>query len=296
MRKLKYSVDMEHFEQIKKDIVPSIFTKHQFNLIKRKFSGKVLTDSEKNEFSRTVSKKMNAIYKIIQKETDGMFVYGKEKMIPPRLKQASDYIKKFSRKFKNRHVIITGSFLCSESYNDIDIFVISKYEKEDYKTGDFHINYLSEDVYSSLFFESVRKLCISNKEIRKHRLTEKIDIHTFISIYQELFNDVDKKFKGVGFPLREFLLQACFIGRMSAFDSLELKQKTDKILRTKNPKEIIKNIFVNSIVMGSEKRQSIAAMKKMISSYKKLIGEYRQHKDYYIDLMSAFEKVIAIES
>lgn len=296
MRKLKYSVDMVHFEQIKKEIVPSIFTEHQFNLIRRKFSGKVLTDSEKNEFSRTVSKKMNAIYKIIQREADGIFVYGKEKIIPSRLEQASDYIKKFSRKFKNRHVFITGSFLCSESYNDIDVFVISKYEKEDYRTGNFHINYLSEDVYGSLFFESVCKLCISNKEIKRQRLTEKIDIDIFISLYQELFNDVDKKFKGVGSTLREFLLQACFIGRMPAFDSLELRQKADKILKTKNPKEIIKNIFINSIVMGSEKRQSIAAMKRMINSYKELICEYRQHKDYYLDLMSAFEKVIAIES
>lgn len=296
MRKLTYSVDLEHFEQIKSEIVPSIFTEHQFNLIHRKFSGKVLTDSEKNEFSRTVSRKMNAIYKIINKETDGIFVYGKEKIILSRLKQASNYIKKFSRKFKNMHVIITGSFLCRESYNDIDIFVVSKYEKEDYRTGKFHINYLSEDIYGSLFFESVRKLCISNKEIKKQKLTEKMDIDTFISIYQELFNDVDKKFKGVGSTLREFLLQACFIGKMSAFDSLELKQKVDKILKTKNPKEIIKNIFVNSIVMGSEKRQSTAAMKRMISSYKELIGEYRQHKDYYLDLMSAFEKVIAIES
>jgi len=43
MRKLTYSVDLEHFEQIKKEIVPSIFTEHQFNLIHRKFSGKVLT-------------------------------------------------------------------------------------------------------------------------------------------------------------------------------------------------------------------------------------------------------------
>lgn len=296
MRKLKYSVDWEHFEQIKKDIVPSIFTEHQFNLIKRKFSGKVLTDSEKNEFSRTVSKKMNAIYKIIQKETEGIFVYGKEKIIPYRLKQASDYIKKFSRKFKNKHVILTGSFLCNESYNDIDIFVISKYEKEDYREGKFHINYLSEDVYGSPFFESVRKLCVSNKEIKKQRLTEKIDIDIFISLYQELFNDMDKKFKGIGSTLREFLLQACFIGRMPVFDSLELKQKADKILKTKNPKEIIKNIFINSIVMGSEKRQSIAAMKRMINSYKELICEYRQHKDYYLDLMSAFEKVIAIET
>ncbi len=46
--------------------------------------------------------------------------------------------------------------------------------------------------------------------------------------------------------------------------------------------------------MGCKKKESVTAKKMMIKSYKGLIKEYKQHKDYYIDLMAAFEKLIAI--
>lgn len=296
MRKLDYSINLEHFNEIKKYIVPNLFTKHQFDLINRKFSGRKMTDSEKNEFSRAISKKMMAINKILKKETKEVFAYGKEKIRQDRLKQAYKYLNKFSRKFRNKHVIITGSFLYGKKYNDIDIFVIAKYEKEDYNTGKFHINYFTEDVYSSLFFKSIAKLCVSNKEMLQHPLKEKVDIDTFISLYQELFNDLDNNFKGVKATLREFLLQASFINNASIPDSLDLKNEADNIVKLKNPKELIKNIFINAVLMGVDKKKAVTAMKNMISSYKELMKEYKQHKKYYLNIMDSFQKVISIES
>jgi magnesium-transporting ATPase (P-type) len=150
MRKLDYIINLEHFRQIKRDIVPILLTEHQFHLTEKKFTNKKMTDSEKNEFSRTVSRKMRAINKILEKETDNVYIYGKNKIKKERLKLAIKYIKKFSRKFKNKHIFIVGSFLYNSKYNDIDVFVVSKYEKEDYRSGKFHINYLPEDVYDSL--------------------------------------------------------------------------------------------------------------------------------------------------
>ncbi len=296
MRKLNYTLDIEHFNSIKEDIVPALFTKHQLDLINKKFSGRNMTNSEKNEFSKAVSKKMGAINKILKKETNEVFVYGKEKIRKDRLKQARIYLNKFSRKFRNKHIIITGSFLYSKKYNDIDIFVISQYEKEDYNLGKFHINYFTEDVYNSLFFKSIRKLCISNKEMLQYSLKEKVDIDTFISLYQELFNDIDNNFKGVKSTLREFLLQAAFISNTSIPDSRDLKNEVDSIVKLKNPKEIIKNIFINSTLTGINKRKLLNAMKKMISLYKALIKEYKQHKKYYLDVMSTFSRVISIEN
>ena len=130
MRKLKYTIDLQLFRKIKKDIVPIIFTEHQFRLIEKRFTNKKMSDSEKNEFSRTISKKMNAINKIMEKETGNIFIYGEEKIKKDRLKLARSYIKKFSRKFKNKHITISGSFLYNDKYNDIDVFVVSTYEKE----------------------------------------------------------------------------------------------------------------------------------------------------------------------
>lgn len=295
MRKLKYSIDLQHFDEIKEDIVPIIFTKHQFNLIKKRFSNKKMTASEKNEFSRTISKKMMAINKILKKET-GVFVYGKEKIKPNRLKHAQKYLKKFSKKFKNKHVIITGSFLYSQKYNDIDIFVVSKYEKEDYNINKFHINYLTKESYNSLFFKSITKLCISNKKIMQYPLKEKINLDTFTSLYQELFNDLNKKKRITKPTLREFLLQASFISNAPVPSSLDLKYKADRILRLKNHKEIIKNIFINTVLIGVKKNKAITAMKRLVSLYEDLMKEYKQHRRYYLDIIGSFKKVISIES
>ncbi len=297
MRKLEYSVNLEHFNKIKEDIVPVLFTEHQFRLIAKRFSNKKMTASERNEFSRAISRKMNAISKILRKETKGVYVYGKEKIRPDRLKSAIRYLRKFSRKFKNKHIIITGSFLYSKRYNDIDLFVLSKYDKEDYNMGKFQINYLTEDAYHSLFFKSITKLCISNKEIGEFPLKEKINIDTFISIYQGLFNELSRmRLEKLKSTLRDFLLQAAFINSSPLPDSFDLRKEVDNIVKIKNPKEIIKNIFVNAVLMGIERKKALKEMKDMLSSYQDLMKEYKQHRNYYLDVMDAFKRVVSIES
>ena len=84
--------------------------------------------------------------------------------------------------------------------------MFSKYDKEDYNQNNLHINYLAEEAYSSLFFESLKKLCISNKELLFSGIKEKVNIGTFISLYQELFNDLRNNLKLARQTLREFLL------------------------------------------------------------------------------------------
>ena len=296
MRKLNYTINLTHFKEIREYIVPALFTKHQFDLIEKKNSNKKLTNSEKNEFSRAISKKMNAINKIMEKETGNAFIYAKDKIKKQRLNMAIAYLKRFSRKFKNKHIIISGSFLYKDRYKDIDIFIVSKYEKEDYKEGKFHINYLVESVYYSLFFASLNKLCISNRKLEYYDIKENINIDTLISLYQELFNDLDRNFKGVRAILREFLLQAAFVGKKPIPDSAELRVHLDSILKSKKPKEIIKKTFVDSIILGVSPKTALAAMKDMINSYNYIIEEYKQHKEYYLDLMEAFKDVVSIES
>lgn len=290
MRKLEFELDLSHFREIKDDIIPAIFTEHQFGLIEKKFTNKELTDSEKNEFSRAISKKMKAINHIVNKEE--IFTYGAENIIRERLVVAKKCLKQLSRKFKNKHIIISGSFLYSKKYNDIDVFVISKYDKEDFKIDDFHINYLAENAYNSLFFASLRKLCVSNKELIQKEV-EDANIDTFISLYQEVFNDLKSNPGLIKPTLREFLVQSSFIGRMPIPSSMELKEQVDSILRLKKPEEIIRSIFVKSVVLSKE-RNKIKAMKEMIDSYKDIMKEYKQHKSYYLDIIKGFKEVIAI--
>ena len=46
--------------------------------------------------------------------------------------------------------------------------------------------------------------------------------------------------------------------------------------------------------MGVDKKIALDAMGGMILSYKELIKEYKQHKNYYLDIMDAFNRVISI--
>ncbi len=296
MRKLEYEINVEKFKEIKGDIVPTLFTQHQFELIEKKMTGKKLTPSERNEFSRTVSRKMKAINKILEKDAGGIFVYGKEKMLPERLSLAVKYVKDFSRKFKNNQVLISGSFLYSEKHNDIDVFVISKYDKDDFHLGKFHINYLTEDVRESLFFASLKKLCVTNKKIELVEIKEDVNLDTFISIYQELFGDLARGFSAIKNTLREFLLQASFIARRQIFDSKEIRDQISSVLKLKRPKEIIKKIFVETVVLGANAREALKSMNEMIKKYKDVSKEYPQHKVYYTDIMQPFQEVISIES
>lgn len=271
-----------------------MFTEHQFDLIRKRFTNRRMTPSERNEFSRTVSRKMKAVNKIMEKETGNVFVYGQEKIKAGRLKLAKKYIQRFSRQFKNKHIFITGSFLYENKYNDIDLFVISKYDKEDYKSGKFHINYLPEEVYRSLFFASVNKLCVSNQKISFVEMKEKVDLNTFVPVYQELFNDLDRKFSGVKFILREFLLQAAVISKSPILDSLELKQQINSILKIKKPEEIVKKIFVKTVLLGVLPAKAVKTMKEMISSYQEVMEEYKKFKNYYLNLIEPFEEVLTI--
>ncbi len=290
MRSLQYSINIEQLRSIKQDIVPVLFTEHQFKLIEKKSLGKPLNASQKSEFSRSISRKMNAIHRILEKDTDNIFIYGKERMKKNRVPKAIKYIKKFERTFKNKHIIITGSYLYSD-FKDIDIFVISKFEKEDYKSGRFHITYLNDQMYYSLFYRSIRSLCISNRPMDYYELKETITNDTFISLYQELFHDITEKSSSIKITARKFLLQAAFISQSPIPDSFELTQKVNRIVQSKKPKLIIKTIFVGSI-----NQNVVKDMKIMIHKYNELAKEYKQHKEYYDEIVQAFKEVIAIES
>ncbi|MDO8656416.1 MAG: hypothetical protein Q7K45_04200 [Nanoarchaeota archaeon] len=294
MRRLKYSLNTAHLRRIKAQIVPTLFTYHQFGLIEKKFQNKKMTSTEKNEFSRTVSRKMKAIHALMEKED--IFVYSKERIRKDRLQQARQYIHRYSRIFRNKHIFITGSFLYQEKYNDIDIFVISKYDKKDYQEGKFHINYLSEDVYGSLFFRSASKLCISNKKMEWHEIKESLNQDTFISLYQELRHDMNIKFPGMKKTLREFLLQAAYFSNLPFPASDELAEQINAILRIKEPSKIIQKIFVQTMILGFQGKRTVEDMKEMVSSYKEVMKEYPKHKEHYLDLIDGFQEVIALAS
>jgi hypothetical protein len=291
MRKLSFKLDLDHIKSIKQEIVPYIFTNHQYNLILKRFSNKSLTLSEKNEFSRSISKRMKAIYTLLKK--DEFYVYGLNKMLPKRVSLAKKYIKQFSRKYKNKHIILTGSFLYQEKFNDIDIIVISKYEKSELFHDRFHITPLTEDVYGSIFYESVSKLAISNKPILPE-LNENISLDNFISSFQETFNLLYQKHKSSKFVLRDFILKSYHVSNQSIPDSFQLNNLINSIISSKNPSKLLKNIFVNSVIIGFSSKKLKKPFSLMKNLYKSNARNNKQHKKYYLDQMKVYQEVLEI--
>jgi predicted nucleotidyltransferase len=296
MRKLSYELNWNHLQQAKEQIVPTLFTEHQFALIEKRTKKKKMTPSEKNEFSRTISRKMKAIYLLMNKTAADVYVYGKEKIIQKRREDAEKLLRKYAHQFKGKQVILTGSFLYSSRYNDIDIFVITEYEKEEYKINKIHINYLNPEARDTLFFSSISKLCISNKELYPKLPEEKGDHHKMISLYQELLNDLDQYPHAVKQTLREFLLLSSWILKSSVYDSQELKEMSDRIINCKKPKEIIKKIFIQTFTMGIKPRITEKSLGRMIQSYTELIKEYPNHRENYNFIINTFQEAIDLAS
>src|SRR3989338_4681496 len=70
--------------------------------------------------------------------------------------------KKFKKIHKNKKIMISGSFLFSKKYNDIDLFIFTVYGKKDYIRGNVHVNFLPETALESLFFSSISQISVSN--------------------------------------------------------------------------------------------------------------------------------------
>ncbi|GEM_PF-3952737 len=293
MRKLSYNLDNVPLVSLKAQLVPALFTAHQFELLHKKQKNIMLSLSEKNEFSRAISRKMNGIYALMQKNTSSKYIYGRETILPTRLTEALSLLKKYTRKFKNKHIIIMGSFLYNKKYNDIDIIVISKYEKPERFIGEVHISYFTPEVYGSLFFASVRQLCISNQEIELQHITEKISVDTFISLYQELLTDLDRHPNSIKSTLRDFVLQAAYLSSLPLPHSKQLNRQTDALMQAKMPKEVLKNIFIQTLFFASTSIQLTHSLAPLIHSYRDLTKEYPQHKSHYTELIHTFQQVMA---
>lgn len=276
---------------LKEEIVPALFTEHQFDLLQKKARQEKLTASEKVEFSRSISKKLQALNQIMGKR-NRLFIYGKEKILPERLKKAKKLLRQFSRQFKNKPLLIGGSFLYSKKYNDLDIFVIEKYEKDDYKKDQHHINYLPPAALSSLFFNSLGKICLSNFDLSEIKVGEEITANQIISKYQEIRQDLAADNRSwLKIDLRDFIITCHYTSYQVILDSAQLRSSLNNLLSKKKKEKLIQKMFVQTLVMGFESKNIRAVSINMIKSYQDLIKEY-QNKAYYEELIDDFREVL----
>src|SRR3989338_9450190 len=148
-------ITLKNLENAKDCLVPYVFTENYHRILKKKLEKRKLSQNEAYYYSHFIKKKIEGMAELFEISP---IVNGKQSIRKDRLQKAISLIKKYSRIHKDMKLLISGSFLLSEEYNDIDLFVISKYKKEDYTDGIIHINYLPAGIEKTLFFKSIHSI------------------------------------------------------------------------------------------------------------------------------------------
>jgi hypothetical protein len=257
-----------------------LFTKLQIEILKKKLQNKKLDSNEKTYYYKFIKPKLSAMLEFFKlKKT---IVIGKEYFYKNRLSEAQIILKKLEKQHKNKKIMISGSFLFSKNYKDIDVFIFSKYKKQDIIKNNLHITYLIESSVDSLFFNSLRMLSISNFH---HAQTDiKLSVKDLLQTYELLINEIlsHEDYKK---NLRNFLLQSQHLNGI-LLNPLQLHVLSNSLNR-KNI-EILSNMLINSLcISGSNSK----ILKDQLSNYKKLQKEYKNAKNIPIYIKTYGEAI-----
>ncbi len=243
MRKLENYIKLGNLESSKKSLVPHIFTENYYNILRLRLAGKKLTENERYYYNHFIKKKLSGMMDLMEID---MMIAGREFIRKDRISKAKSILKTYSRKHKGMKMLVSGSFLYNENYKDIDIFIISKYEKEDYREGNIHVNYLPADIEKTLFFQSINAISISNFRPDSN-IEEDFDINDMLHLYEVVILLMIQKDEYLQ-ELRDLIVRLEYASNKVILNSMQLKMITDKIIRSRNPKEVISKYLIAKII------------------------------------------------
>jgi hypothetical protein len=205
------------------------------------------------------------------------------------LEEAVKILRKLEQKHKGKKIILSGSFLFNKEYNDIDVFIFSKYDKEDYQKRKIHVTFLPESALDSLFFSSLSKISISNFDYTPKNEFN-IELNSVLQIYELLVNTILNE-EDYEKNLRDFILQTEFVSKGVVLNPKQLYYVKEKLLNKRV--DILSNNFINSLILSYDVVMLRSALRTQINDYKKLLTEYKNAKNLniYID---TYSKVIAL--
>ncbi len=258
MGELENYINLENLEAAKDYLVPYIFTENYYNILKARLKGKKLSENEIYYYNHFIKKKLKGIIKLMNIDT---MINGKEFIRKNRLKRAASLLKRYSRKHKNMKIIISGSFLYNEKYNDIDIFIISKYEKEDYKEGNVHINYLPADIEKTLFFQSINAISIKNFK-SQNKVEEDFNARDILHLYEVVILLIIQKDDYLQ-ELRDLIIRLEYVSNKVILNSMQIKIITYKIIKSKNPITVINKYLIAKIINAYDR----SILKKTLNKF-----------------------------
>lgn len=239
-------INVQKLESAKQYLVPYIFSENYFKILKAKLNNKKLSYNEQYYYNHFIKKKLRGMMELFGIE-EKMNISNKTTIKKDRLKKATSLIKKYSRKHKNMKILVGGSFLYKEKYNDIDIFVISKYNKEDYRDGNVHVNFLPADIEKTLFFKSISAISVANFVFDKSAIDEEFKLADILHLYEVVILLIMQKDEYLA-ELRELVLNAEYISSKVILNSIQLKEITDKIRRRKSPIKVLSKYIIVKII------------------------------------------------
>lgn len=280
-------LSLELIEKSEQLLVGRLFTQIQFNVLKKKLQHTALNSNEKTYYYKFIKPKIKAMMTFLNIEE--INVNGRELIKEGRLKEAIKIIHKLEQKHKHKKILVSGSFLFNEKYNDIDVFIFSKYNKEDYKKGKIHVTFLPESALDSLFFSSLYQISLSN--FNKSPKNEfKVNLNDVLQTYELLINAMLDE-EDYERTLRDFILKTEYISKGVILNPKQLHDLKEKFSNKKIA--ILSNTFINSLILSYTVMKLNTILKNQISDYKKLLTEYKTAKNLriYID---TYSKVIAL--
>ncbi len=265
-----------------------IFTSLQLEILKKKLKLKKLNSNEQTYYYKFIKPKLKAMLSLFDIEEN---IVGKENMIEERVPKAIKLVNEMKAKYKNKRVIVSGSYLFSEKYNDIDVFVFAKYLKEDYKKGKKHINFIPESALSSLFFSSLSKISVSNFAISPRREFS-IEIGDLMQDYEMIVKFIMDG-EDCKTEMRRLILSCEYMSKGTILNPRELYFLMQKF---GNGKKIIPKLpyyFINSLLLGYGKDTLNVKMREQIENYSKMLKDYSKMDNINIYL-STYKKVLEL--
>ncbi len=262
----------------KDKFIPNLFTYRQINILKKYLNKKKLTKTEKTYLYSTIKKKIDALT-ILKEE---YYING-QKMIKQRMKKAKKILKDL-----NRDAFISGSFLYSRKYNDIDIYIISN-KRKDYFKGKKHFMFITEKDLAKPIFYSALQYSVANFSIDDIKLLIKRPgsddlILDYEQAIVEILNNDDQKM------IRSLLFDYYMYVKRIVPDSFSVYKEFTRIKKMKQKKKInmINKMVKDLLLKLYSKRYMYYELLSFLKQLRKSMEKYKKKDNIliYIDLLT----------
>lgn len=280
-------IDLGRLLKVKEQLDGRLFTRLQLNVLEKKLKNQPLDNNEKTYYYKFIRPKIKAIFSFLG--LSDINVQGRAGMLNERIPVAAALIKKLEKKHKKKRIMVSGSFLFQNNYHDIDVFIFSKYKKEDYRQGKVHVNFMPETALDSLFFSSLCQISVSNFAFspqKEFKLGLNDILQSFELIANCMINDEDCQKE-----LRDFLIGLDYLSKGIILNPKQLYFLKEKIAH--GGIKFLKEAAANALILSYKKEVLVKKLWQQIESYASLLKDYNTAKNLNV-YIETYRQVIEL--